>query len=89
MKTSVSSDRKKHSKTIISGSASKKELQNTRVSNPMFFENFWTVEDLAEHLKVSEKTVYDWVHKREVPFVKVRRLLRFKPSEIDRWLSKE
>ena len=55
-----------------------------------FFENFWTVTDLVEHLKVSPKTVYDWVHRRVIPFHKIRgRLLRFRPSEIEKWLSDE
>lgn len=52
----------------------------------LFFQNLWTVTDVANFLKVSEKTVYDWVHKRQIPFVKVRRLLRFKPEEIAKWL---
>ena len=55
--------------------------------NERFFENFWTVTDLAEYLSVREKTVYDWVHKREIPFQKVNRLLRFRPSDIEKWLS--
>lgn len=53
-----------------------------------FFENFWTVTDLAEHLKVSPATIYDWVHQRVIPYQKIRgRLLRFRPSEIEKWLS--
>ena len=58
-----------------------------RCSIPRVFENLWTVTDLAQYLRVSEKTVYDWVHKREVPFQKVNRLVRFKPSEIEKWLN--
>ena len=50
------------------------------------FENLWTVTDTADFLKVSEKTIYDWVYKREIPFIKLRRLLRFRPSEIAKWL---
>lgn len=53
----------------------------------MILENLMTVTDLAEHLQVSEKTIYDWVHKREIPFKKAGRLLRFRPSEIEKWLS--
>lgn len=52
----------------------------------LFFQNLWTVTDTANFLKVSKKTVYDWVHKRQIPFIKVRRLLRFKPEEIAKWL---
>lgn len=52
------------------------------------FENLWTVTDTAEFLKVKEKTIYDWVHKRIIPVHKVNNhLLRFKRSEIERWLT--
>ena len=51
------------------------------------FENLWTVEDLAEYLQVEKKTIYDWVHKREIPFLKVHRLVRFRPKEVKAWLS--
>lgn len=54
----------------------------------MIFENLWTVTETAGHLKVSPKTIYDWVHKRQIPFVKVNRLVRFRLSEIEKWLLK-
>ncbi len=53
----------------------------------LFFENFWTVTETAEFLNVSPKTIYDWVHKREIPFHKLKRLLRFRRSEIEKWLT--
>jgi len=60
------------------------------IKNPvLLFEKFWTVEELSEHLKVSVKTIYDWVHKRTIPYQKINRLLRFRPSEIEKWLSKQ
>jgi excisionase family DNA binding protein len=69
--------------------ASTKEVGDTKPGK-QFFEIFWTVTDLAEHLKVSPKTIYDWVHRRVIPFHKLRgRLVRFRPSEIEKWLSNE
>lgn len=60
----------------------------SKVIQGSFFENFWTVTDLAGHLKVSPATIYDWVHQRVIPYQKIRgRLLRFRPSEIEQWLS--
>ena len=53
----------------------------------LLFEKLWTVEELSEYLKVSVKTIYDWVHKKTIPFQKINRLLRFRPSEIEKWLS--
>ena len=52
------------------------------------FENLWTVIETAQYLHVSHKTVYDWVYKHQIPFHKVNRLVRFKPCEIEVWLSK-
>lgn len=55
--------------------------------NESIFENLWTVEETAKYLRVSNKTIYDWVHKRQIPFLKLKRLLRFSPNEIAKWLS--
>lgn len=54
---------------------------------PQLFEKLWTVTDLAEHLQASKKTIYEWVHLKKIPFLKVGSLLRFRPSEIEKWLS--
>lgn len=61
---------------------------DTQQNETPLFENLWTVTDTAEYLKVSEKTIYDWVYKRQIPFHKCNRLLRFRPSEIAKWFSK-
>lgn len=42
---------------------------------------------LGELLHVSVKTLDKWVCDREIPFVKVGRLVRFRPEEIDAWLD--
>lgn len=41
----------------------------------------------AEHLGVSVRTIEDWVYRRQVPFHHVGRLVRFRLSELDRWVS--
>ena len=56
-------------------------------SSAQLCENLWNVTETAEYLSVSPKTVYDWVHKREIPYVKAKRLLRFQPTEIANWLQ--
>ncbi len=45
------------------------------------------VNELAEFLKVNKQTIYNWVNKKEIPFVKVGDLLRFDKAEIDHWLK--
>lgn len=43
--------------------------------------------DLAEWLGISPRTVDEWVRNREVPFVRVGRLVRFEPDEIRKWIA--
>ena len=47
-----------------------------------------TVEQLAEYLHVEKHWVYQHVHARDIPYVKVGAKLRFLKREIDRWIKK-
>jgi len=47
----------------------------------------WSINRLAEYLSVPVATVRDWCYKRLIPFVKVGRHIRFKPSDIEVWLK--
>ncbi len=44
--------------------------------------NVVTLVEMARLLKVPQKTVYYWVNRREIPFTKVGRHLRFDPEEV-------
>ena len=44
--------------------------------------NLLTVQEVAEMLKISVSTLYRWVNKREIPFVKLGGKLRFNEGEI-------
>ena len=46
-----------------------------------------TIEDLAEYLKVSTKTVYRMVRKGQLPCYRVGNLWRFRRTVIDQWLE--
>ena len=46
-----------------------------------------TVEDIAELFQTSTSTIYRWVHKREIPFVKLGGKLRFSPDEIQEYIK--
>lgn len=48
-----------------------------QVSNPLL-----TIGEMANELHVSPKTVYYWVGRFEIPFLKVGRHLRFKRDEV-------
>lgn len=44
-----------------------------------------TIEEVAKYLRVSERTVYEWAQKGEIPAGKFGSSWRFKCSEIRRW----
>ncbi len=46
-----------------------------------------TIEEVARYLRVSERTVYDWAQKSEIPSVKICTVWRIKKSEIERWVN--
>ena len=45
-----------------------------------------TIEEVA-YLRVSERTVYDWAQKGEIPSGKIGTVWRFKKSEIENWVN--
>lgn len=46
------------------------------------------VEEVAQRLGVTVRLVRRNVAAREIPFIKLRRLLRFDPAEIDAWVER-
>ncbi len=51
---------------------------------------FITVNELAEYLRVTPLWIYNRVRKKEIPHLKIGRILRFRRSTIEEWLkSKE
>lgn len=47
-----------------------------------------TIEEIAELFQTSTSTIYRWVHKREIPFVKLGGKLRFSPDAIQEYIKK-
>jgi len=47
-----------------------------------------TVEEVAELLSVKKSTIYSWTHSGFIPHVKLGNKLRFKESEIEKWIEK-
>lgn len=45
------------------------------------------ISEFSEKLNIKKKTIYDWVHKGLIPYIKLGRLVRFDPDDIDRWLK--
>jgi len=51
--------------------------------------NLININELAEYLGgIAIQTIYDWVHDKRIPYVKVNRCLRFSRLLIDEWLKK-
>lgn len=46
-----------------------------------------TIEEVAQYLRVSERTVYDWAQKGEIPAGKIGTVWRFKKNEVERWVN--
>lgn len=46
-----------------------------------------TIEEVASYLRVSERTVYDWAQKGEIPAGKIGTVWRFKKSDIENWVN--
>ncbi|MGB3479914.1 MAG: helix-turn-helix domain-containing protein [bacterium] len=45
------------------------------------------IKTLSELLSVRPKTIYDWVHRNEIPYYKIGHLVRFEYKEIQDWLN--
>jgi excisionase family DNA binding protein len=47
------------------------------------------VEDLARYLKLEKQTIYNWLHQKRVPGIKLGGVWRFDRYQIDRWLKSQ
>ncbi|MGH9338517.1 MAG: helix-turn-helix domain-containing protein [Acidobacteriota bacterium] len=45
------------------------------------------IEEVAAHLRVAKESIYRWVDSKSFPAHRVGRLLRFKLSEVDEWVT--
>ncbi len=45
-----------------------------------------TIEEVAEYLRISERTVYDWAQKGDIPCGKIGTAWRFLRSDIEKWV---
>lgn len=46
-----------------------------------------TIEEVAQYLRVSERTVYDWAQRGEIPAGKIGSVWRFKKNEVESWVN--
>jgi len=50
-------------------------------------EPWFSLEQIAEHLGVSQDTVHRWIRGRKMPAHKVGHLWKFKVSQVDEWVQ--
>ena len=53
----------------------------------MLEDTILTIEEVAQYLRVSERTVYEWAQKGEIPAGKIGTVWRFKKSDVMRWVN--
>ncbi|MDR1144426.1 MAG: PTS sugar transporter subunit IIA [Spirochaetaceae bacterium] len=53
----------------------------------MMEEEILTIEEVAKYLRVSERTVYEWAQRGEIPAGKIGTVWRFKKPEIEQWVN--
>ncbi len=55
----------------------------------MFVNELMTIDDLAAYLKVSRRTIYEWLKRNKVPALKIVGQWRFKRDRIDAWMEQQ
>lgn len=51
-------------------------------------EKLLTVEQLSALIQVSRRTLYEWTHTGFIPYYKFPKGIRFKESNVEKWLEK-
>lgn len=52
-------------------------------------DDIMTIKELADYLKIAEKTAYRFVSEGKIPGFKVGSAWRFKKTEIDAWIKRQ
>ena len=56
-------------------------------NNFMINSGLMTIDDLSDYLKVTRRTIYDWVKHNKIPALKLVGQWRFKKDKIDAWIE--
>jgi excisionase family DNA binding protein len=48
-------------------------------------EPYLTIKECAEVLRLSEQTIQRYVMNKEIPYLKIKKVIRFRPADIDKW----
>jgi excisionase family DNA binding protein len=50
-------------------------------------EIYMTIEEVAEYLRLAEQTIRRYVLNSEIPYHKIRKVIRFRLSEVEKWID--
>ena len=51
------------------------------------FDELMTPEEVCTLLRIKKQRLYEWVHFKQIPYVKVGRFLRFSSEALRQWLA--
>ena len=57
--------------------------------NVMNINALMTIDELSNYLKVSRRTIYDWLKHHKIPAVKLVGQWRFQKEKIDAWMEQQ
>lgn len=46
-----------------------------------------TMHDVCDILKIKMRTLYSWIYKKKIPFVKLNRAIRFRRQDVEVYLK--
>jgi len=49
---------------------------------------YLTIDELALYIKVSKPTIYKWLAKKQIPYIRNKRVIRFDLQKIDEFMEK-
>lgn len=75
-------------KSDVNGVADSGAVTASPESNTIPANRLLTVSDVAARLQVKPRTVYQWVHERYIPAIKLGALVRFDQASIATWVKK-
>ena len=58
-------------------------------STPADDGRLWTKNETARFLGITERTLGDWMRKRNIPFYKLGKFVRFKKDAVVSWLDRD
>jgi excisionase family DNA binding protein len=50
-------------------------------------DSFWDIKAIARYLAIKPSTLYAWAAQGKIPHIKIHGLIRFRPAEIEAWIT--